>query len=82
MTKEDEIPDWAGAQDFYEKYDPKEILGRYCHIVQYCFSEDQKMFRSYFTPIYVIFYFIFHSNDLLICFGFFPFISKYFLNVG
>ncbi|KAI2655969.1 Phosphorylase b kinase gamma catalytic chain, skeletal muscle/heart isoform [Labeo rohita] len=28
MTKEDEIPDWAGAQDFYEKYDPKEILGR------------------------------------------------------
>jgi len=34
MTKEDEIPDWAGAQDFYEKYDPKEILGRYCHIVR------------------------------------------------
>lgn len=30
MTKEDEIPDWAGAQDFYQKYDPKEILGRYC----------------------------------------------------
>nr|XP_021337117.1 phosphorylase kinase gamma subunit 1 isoform X1 [Danio rerio] len=28
MTKEDEIPDWAGAQDFYQKYDPKEILGR------------------------------------------------------
>ncbi|XP_016108763.1 phosphorylase b kinase gamma catalytic chain, skeletal muscle/heart isoform-like [Sinocyclocheilus grahami] len=28
MTKEDEIPDWAGSQDFYEKYDPKEILGR------------------------------------------------------
>ncbi len=33
MAKDDEIPDWAGAQDFYEKYDPKEILGRYCHIV-------------------------------------------------
>lgn len=33
MTKEDEIPDWAGAQDFYQKYDPKEILGRYGHIV-------------------------------------------------
>uniref|UniRef100_A0A8C1A6X4 phosphorylase kinase n=1 Tax=Cyprinus carpio carpio TaxID=630221 RepID=A0A8C1A6X4_CYPCA len=28
MTKEDEIPDWAESQDFYEKYDPKEILGR------------------------------------------------------
>ncbi|XP_012693409.1 phosphorylase kinase, gamma 1a (muscle) [Clupea harengus] len=28
MTKEDEIPDWAGAQEFYSKYDPKEILGR------------------------------------------------------
>lgn len=29
MTKEDEIPDWVGAQEFYGKYDPKEILGRY-----------------------------------------------------
>ncbi|XP_072524773.1 phosphorylase kinase, gamma 1a (muscle) isoform X1 [Salminus brasiliensis] len=28
MTKEDEIPDWVGAQEFYDKYDPKEILGR------------------------------------------------------
>lgn len=28
MTKDDEIPDWVGAQEFYEKYDPKEILGR------------------------------------------------------
>uniref|UniRef100_A0A4W5PUY3 phosphorylase kinase n=1 Tax=Hucho hucho TaxID=62062 RepID=A0A4W5PUY3_9TELE len=28
MTKEDEIPDWVGAQEFYGKYDPKEILGR------------------------------------------------------
>ncbi|CDQ67427.1 unnamed protein product [Oncorhynchus mykiss] len=26
MTKEDEIPDWVGAQEFYGKYDPKEIL--------------------------------------------------------
>ncbi|XP_076002069.1 phosphorylase kinase, gamma 1a (muscle) isoform X1 [Genypterus blacodes] len=28
MTKEEEIPDWVGAQEFYEKYEPKEILGR------------------------------------------------------
>eukprot|EP00064_Thunnus_orientalis_P004439 superscaffoldBa00000404_g4451 len=28
MTKEEEIPDTVGAQDFYDKYDPKEILGR------------------------------------------------------
>uniref|UniRef100_A0A8D0CJH0 phosphorylase kinase n=1 Tax=Scleropages formosus TaxID=113540 RepID=A0A8D0CJH0_SCLFO len=28
MTREDEIPDWVGAQEFYDKYDPKEILGR------------------------------------------------------
>ncbi|XP_056139864.1 phosphorylase kinase, gamma 1a (muscle) [Lampris incognitus] len=28
MTKEEEIPDWVGAQEFYEKYDPKEVLGR------------------------------------------------------
>lgn len=29
MTKEEEIPDWVGAQEFYDKYEPKEILGRY-----------------------------------------------------
>lgn len=29
MTKEEEIPDWVGAQEFYDKYDPKEILGRW-----------------------------------------------------
>ncbi|KAL0973160.1 hypothetical protein UPYG_G00199760 [Umbra pygmaea] len=28
MTKEEEIPDWVGAQEFYDKYEPKEILGR------------------------------------------------------
>ncbi|XP_014858224.1 PREDICTED: phosphorylase b kinase gamma catalytic chain, skeletal muscle/heart isoform [Poecilia mexicana] len=28
MTKEEEIPDWVGAKEFYDKYDPKEILGR------------------------------------------------------
>lgn len=29
MTKEEEIPDWVGAQEFYDKYEPKEILGRW-----------------------------------------------------
>lgn len=29
MTKEEEIPDWVGAKEFYDKYEPKEILGRY-----------------------------------------------------
>ncbi|KAM7399447.1 hypothetical protein PAMP_018720 [Pampus punctatissimus] len=28
MTKEEEIPDSAGAQEFYDKYESKEILGR------------------------------------------------------
>ena len=33
MTKEEEIPDWVGAQEFYDKYEPKEILGRYVYKV-------------------------------------------------
>ncbi|XP_056412475.1 phosphorylase b kinase gamma catalytic chain, skeletal muscle/heart isoform [Hyla sarda] len=28
MTREDELPDWQNSQEFYEKYEPKEILGR------------------------------------------------------
>uniref|UniRef100_A0A8C9YW45 phosphorylase kinase n=1 Tax=Sander lucioperca TaxID=283035 RepID=A0A8C9YW45_SANLU len=28
MTKEEENPDWVGAQEFYKKYETKEILGR------------------------------------------------------
>ncbi|KAF3847763.1 hypothetical protein F7725_020791 [Dissostichus mawsoni] len=28
MTKDEEVPDWVGAQEFYEKYESKEILGR------------------------------------------------------
>lgn len=28
MTKEEEVPDWVGAGEFYDKYEPKEILGR------------------------------------------------------
>lgn len=32
MTKEeDEAPDWVGAQEFYAKYETKEVLGRYAH---------------------------------------------------
>lgn len=33
MTKEEEIPDSAGAQEFYDKYESKEILGRYVYNV-------------------------------------------------
>lgn len=29
MTKEEEIPDSVGAQEFYDKYETKEVLGRY-----------------------------------------------------
>ncbi|KAL7977567.1 hypothetical protein Chor_009516, partial [Crotalus horridus] len=25
---DDELPDWAGAKEFYQKYDPKDIIGR------------------------------------------------------
>ncbi|XP_043910147.1 phosphorylase b kinase gamma catalytic chain, skeletal muscle/heart isoform [Protopterus annectens] len=28
MTREEELPDWEGAKVFYEKYQPKEVLGR------------------------------------------------------
>ncbi|XP_072346370.1 phosphorylase b kinase gamma catalytic chain, skeletal muscle/heart isoform-like isoform X1 [Scyliorhinus torazame] len=28
MTREEEMPDWEGAQEFYTKYDPKDVLGR------------------------------------------------------
>lgn len=32
MTKDiivgDELPDWVGAKEFYQKYDPKEVIGR------------------------------------------------------
>ncbi|CAI9590463.1 unnamed protein product [Staurois parvus] len=28
MTLEEELPDWQTSQEFYEKYEPKEILGR------------------------------------------------------
>ncbi|KAM9321448.1 phosphorylase b kinase gamma catalytic chain, skeletal muscle/heart isoform [Gastrophryne carolinensis] len=28
MTREEELPDWQSAQEFYERYEAKEILGR------------------------------------------------------
>ncbi|KAG8451789.1 hypothetical protein GDO86_003835 [Hymenochirus boettgeri] len=28
MTREEELPDWQTSKEFYEKYEPKEILGR------------------------------------------------------
>lgn len=32
MTKDivlgDDLPDWVGAKEFYQKYDPKEVIGR------------------------------------------------------
>ncbi len=28
MTKEEENSEWVGGQEFYDKYEPKEILGR------------------------------------------------------
>lgn len=33
MTKDivvgDELPDWVGAKEYYQKYDPKEVIGRW-----------------------------------------------------
>lgn len=33
MTKDivvgDELPEWVGAKEFYQKYDPKEVIGRW-----------------------------------------------------
>lgn len=33
MTKDivvgDELPDWVGAKEFYQKFDPKEVIGRW-----------------------------------------------------
>uniref|UniRef100_A0A665UWZ0 phosphorylase kinase n=1 Tax=Echeneis naucrates TaxID=173247 RepID=A0A665UWZ0_ECHNA len=28
MTRYYELPDWVGAKEFYQKYDPKEVIGR------------------------------------------------------
>nr|2Y7J_A Chain A, PHOSPHORYLASE B KINASE GAMMA CATALYTIC CHAIN, TESTIS/LIVER ISOFORM [Homo sapiens]2Y7J_B Chain B, PHOSPHORYLASE B KINASE GAMMA CATALYTIC CHAIN, TESTIS/LIVER ISOFORM [Homo sapiens]2Y7J_C Chain C, PHOSPHORYLASE B KINASE GAMMA CATALYTIC CHAIN, TESTIS/LIVER ISOFORM [Homo sapiens]2Y7J_D Chain D, PHOSPHORYLASE B KINASE GAMMA CATALYTIC CHAIN, TESTIS/LIVER ISOFORM [Homo sapiens] len=28
MGPEDELPDWAAAKEFYQKYDPKDVIGR------------------------------------------------------
>ncbi len=28
----DELPDWVGAKEFYQKYDPKEVIGRWVFV--------------------------------------------------
>ncbi|KAG2459478.1 PHKG1 kinase, partial [Polypterus senegalus] len=41
MTREEEIPDWVGAKEFYDKYVPKEILGRgVSSVVRRCISKQ------------------------------------------
>lgn len=52
MTKDivvgDELPDWVGAKEFYQKYDPKEVIGRLVHpkkstnVISILFWDDEK----------------------------------------
>lgn len=28
----EELPDWVGAKEFYQKYDPKEVIGRWVFV--------------------------------------------------
>lgn len=54
MTKDivvgDELPDWVGAKEFYQKFDPKEVIGRWVqqkkkkiwNVISVFFWDDKK----------------------------------------
>ncbi|XP_072517755.1 phosphorylase kinase, gamma 1b (muscle) [Salminus brasiliensis] len=43
MTKEEDNPDWVGGQEFYNKYEPKEVLGRgVSSVVRRCVDKRTK----------------------------------------
>jgi len=45
MTREEEVPDPVGAQEFYDKYETKEILGRYCMFITTLINQEQRKGR-------------------------------------